>query len=243
MPEVISDVRDPRVRDYVGLTDMALRRRYEPEGGLFLAESEKVIRRALAAGFRPRSYLMGERWLTDLADLVLAAEADGIPVFTGPAATIERWQTYQYGSPWLPKKQPICGSCGYWHNFAPFNFYAAWKYAQVIGNNDPNVAKSLFDAMSAKVESPPADAWLINKPYFINLYAAGYLGYLQLKQLADLGGDTTVQDYYDHMLTLRVNNFAKDTPYWGDQPTNIGNINYPEEARRRGLSGPPTVPT
>ncbi len=90
MPEVISDVRDPRVRDYVGLTDMALRRRYEPEGGLFLAESEKVIRRALAAGFRPRSYLMGERWLTDLADLVLAAEADGIPVFTGPAATIER---------------------------------------------------------------------------------------------------------------------------------------------------------
>lgn len=143
-----------------------------------------------------------------------------------PAATIERWQTYQYGSPWLSKKQPICGSCGYWHNFVPFNFYAAWKYAQVIGNNDPNLAKSLFDAMRDKVESPPADPWLINKPYFINLYAAGYLGYLQLKQLAGLGGDATVQGHYDHMLALRVNNFAKDIPYWGDQPTNIGNINY-----------------
>ena len=70
--------------DYVGLTDVALRRRTEPERGLYMAESEKVIRRALAAGHRPRSYLMAERWLTDLADLVEGAERDRVPVFVGP---------------------------------------------------------------------------------------------------------------------------------------------------------------
>jgi len=89
VPEQIEFLDDPRLQDYVGLTDMALRTRYEPAGGLFIAESEKVIRRALAAGHRPRSYLMAERWLTDLGDLVAEAEADGIPVFTGSAATIE----------------------------------------------------------------------------------------------------------------------------------------------------------
>ena len=66
VPTPIDDPADPRLTDYVGLTDVALRRRTEPERGLYIAESEKVIRRALAAGHRPRSYLMGERWLTDL---------------------------------------------------------------------------------------------------------------------------------------------------------------------------------
>lgn len=89
MPITITTSDDPRVRDYVALTDVALRRRLEPEHGLFIAESEKVIRRALAAGYRPRSYLMAPRWLTDLVDLVDTAEADGIPVYTGEHAVIE----------------------------------------------------------------------------------------------------------------------------------------------------------
>lgn len=89
MPIELTDLGDSALRDYVGLTDVALRTRAEPEMGLFIAESEKVIRRALAAGYRPRSYLMGRRWLSDLVDLVAAAERDGIPVYTGDAATIE----------------------------------------------------------------------------------------------------------------------------------------------------------
>jgi tRNA G18 (ribose-2'-O)-methylase SpoU len=85
-------MRDARLAplvDYVGLTDVALRRRAEPERGLYLAESEKVIRRALAAGHRPRSYLMAERWLTDLGDLVSAAEREGVPVFVGEHPVLE----------------------------------------------------------------------------------------------------------------------------------------------------------
>lgn len=89
MPIEITDPADERVRDYFALTDVALRTKVEPQRGLYLAESEKVIRRALAAGHRPRSFLMGERWLTDLADLVEQAESGGVPVFVAQSAVIE----------------------------------------------------------------------------------------------------------------------------------------------------------
>lgn len=77
----VSDPSDDRVRDYVGLTDVALRRCLEPEQGLYLAESAKVIGRALAAGHRLRSLLLTPRWLTDLSDLVDAAVAEDAPVY------------------------------------------------------------------------------------------------------------------------------------------------------------------
>jgi tRNA G18 (ribose-2'-O)-methylase SpoU len=87
-PVVITDPADPRLSDYVSLTDVALRIRLEPARGLYLAESEKVIRRALAAGHRPRSLLLSERWLAPMADLVTAFGAQGAPVYTGTAAVI-----------------------------------------------------------------------------------------------------------------------------------------------------------
>ena len=87
--EWIADPTDPRLADYVALTDVALRRRTEPERGLYVAESEKVIRRALAAGHRPRSFLMAERWLTDLADVVADAREGGIPIYVGEHDVIE----------------------------------------------------------------------------------------------------------------------------------------------------------
>src|SRR4051794_31083848 len=85
----IEDPADPRVADYTSLTDVALRRLREPEQGLYLAESEKVVRRALAAGHRPRSYLMAPRWLDDLADLVAEAERDDVPVYVGEPGVLE----------------------------------------------------------------------------------------------------------------------------------------------------------
>jgi tRNA G18 (ribose-2'-O)-methylase SpoU len=87
--EWITDPSDPRLADYVSLTDVALRRRTEPERGLYVAESEKVIRRALAAGHRPRSFLMAQRWLTDLADVVAEAQEGGIPIYVGEHDVIE----------------------------------------------------------------------------------------------------------------------------------------------------------
>ncbi len=85
----VHDPLDPRVHEYVGLTDMALRTRREPAEGLYLAESDKVIRRALAAGHRPRSFLMGERWVDELADLVGAAAREQVPVYVADRDVLE----------------------------------------------------------------------------------------------------------------------------------------------------------
>ncbi len=141
-----------------------------------------------------------------------------------PVEATNKFQTGSGRSPWTMQTQPICGVCGYWRYFPPFNFYAAWKYAQIVGNNDVTTAKNIFNSMSSKIEAPPPDSWLIARPYFINQYAAGYYGYLQLKQLAGLGGDSTVQNYYNHMLSLRINNFSKDTVGWG--AVDLGAINF-----------------
>ena len=51
----------------------------EAERGLFIAEGEKVVRRAVEAGCRPRSFLMAERWLAGLADVL--ASAPDVPCF------------------------------------------------------------------------------------------------------------------------------------------------------------------
>ena len=76
----IDDLTDERLGDYANLTDVALRRRTEPEGGLYIAESPKVIGRALAAGHRPRSVLVLEKWLPDLERLLAGHD---VPVFVG----------------------------------------------------------------------------------------------------------------------------------------------------------------
>jgi tRNA G18 (ribose-2'-O)-methylase SpoU len=74
-PETVTDPADPRLADYTGLTDVELRRRREPAEGLFIAEGEKVIRRALAAGYRMRSMLLTPKWLTVMADVIAEADA------------------------------------------------------------------------------------------------------------------------------------------------------------------------
>jgi tRNA G18 (ribose-2'-O)-methylase SpoU len=65
----IRDADDPRLADYRALTDVALRRKLEPENGLFIAEGEKVVRRAVAAGYEVRSMLIAGNRTTETADL------------------------------------------------------------------------------------------------------------------------------------------------------------------------------
>lgn len=72
MRERVDDPADPRLHDYVRLRDTSLRRKLETAEGLFIAEGEKVIRRAAEAGFVPRSFLLAERWLDSLADVLEA---------------------------------------------------------------------------------------------------------------------------------------------------------------------------
>ncbi len=66
MSVTITDPDDPRVRDFVGLTDVSARSVLEPAEGLFIAEGAKVIGRALDAGHRPRCVLTESKWLPEL---------------------------------------------------------------------------------------------------------------------------------------------------------------------------------
>ena len=85
----VQDPTDERLRDYFSLTDVALRRVVEPERGLYMAESEKVIRRALAAGHRLRSLLMTPRWVDEWPDLLSTAHEHGAPVYVAAPAVAE----------------------------------------------------------------------------------------------------------------------------------------------------------
>ena len=82
----IDDLTDDRLGDFANLTDVALRRRSEPAGGLYIAESPKVIARALAAGHQPRGVLVLEQWLTELEPLL---DAYDVPVFVGQPDLLE----------------------------------------------------------------------------------------------------------------------------------------------------------
>lgn len=100
----IKSADDPRLRDYRDLRDVQLRQSLEAGHGLFIAEGEKVVRRAVEAGCTPRSFLMAPRWLDGLADLLgssdapcyvvpeaMAEDVTGFHVHRGALASLERW--------------------------------------------------------------------------------------------------------------------------------------------------------
>ncbi|MFA5606400.1 MAG: RNA methyltransferase [Leucobacter sp.] len=86
--ERIGDLAVDELADYTSLTDVALRKVREPAEGLYLAESPKVIERALDAGHRPRSALILEEWLPRVVEL-FAAFPD-VPVYVGESAQLEQ---------------------------------------------------------------------------------------------------------------------------------------------------------
>jgi tRNA G18 (ribose-2'-O)-methylase SpoU len=81
----IADPDDERLGDYRALTDLELRIRWEQPNGLFIAEGELVLRRALRAGYRPRSYLVDAKRVDQLKDL-----DDDAPVYAASPEVLER---------------------------------------------------------------------------------------------------------------------------------------------------------
>jgi tRNA G18 (ribose-2'-O)-methylase SpoU len=87
----ITDLDQDGLADYSRLTDVVLRRLSEPAGGLYIAESSKVIARALAAGHQPRSVLVQEQWLEDME--LLLADYD-VPIYVGSGELLETLTGY-----------------------------------------------------------------------------------------------------------------------------------------------------
>ena len=77
----VTDFSDPQLDIYARLTEVQLLNRREPDKGIFIAESPKVIERALNAGCVPISFLMETRHVENQAKELIARCGD-IPVFT-----------------------------------------------------------------------------------------------------------------------------------------------------------------
>lgn len=83
----IDDASDPALEDYRDLTDVALRRRVEPSLGLYIAEGQSVMARAIEAGHEPRSFLCSEKWLASVEPL--AAQWPDAVVLVASEALLE----------------------------------------------------------------------------------------------------------------------------------------------------------
>lgn len=90
----IDSLEDERL-DAVRLTERELRCVLEPQKGIFIAESAKVIERAVRAGYQPVSFLLGERWLDQMMPLferlVVREGAGPVPVFVASMELMEQW--------------------------------------------------------------------------------------------------------------------------------------------------------
>ncbi len=83
----ITSLDSPELDAYARLTEAQLRNRLEPDKGIFIAESPKVIARALDAGMQPLSLLMARSHLEECAGLIAAC--DDVPVYTGDDVILE----------------------------------------------------------------------------------------------------------------------------------------------------------
>lgn len=115
----IKDIRVPQLDIYARLSEGQLRHYYEPEEGLFIAESPMIIRRALEAGYRPLS-MLAERKMLDGAGRELVARCADIPVYTAERHVLEQITGYaltrgmlcaMYRRP-LPTPEEVCRGAG-----------------------------------------------------------------------------------------------------------------------------------
>ena len=117
MPNVIeiTDFAAPELDVYARLTQAQLRSRLEPEKGIFIAESPKVIARALDAGYQPISFLMERKQITGPASEVLA-RCGNAPVYTADRAMLAQLTGFELTRgvlcamhrPLLPTVEEVC---------------------------------------------------------------------------------------------------------------------------------------
>ena len=118
----VTDPADPRVADYVGLTDAVRRMRHDLESGFFIAEGEKVVLRAAASGFPPRSLLLSPQRYAELdprlhalgcpvlvASFEVLQATTGFHVHRGVLASFGRLPTRSAASPRSTRVGMRCG--------------------------------------------------------------------------------------------------------------------------------------
>ena len=91
----IKSLADEKLAPYASLTEAQLRNRLEPENGIFIAESPKVIKVALEAGYQAQSFLCEERHIEGDAKDILSLVPEDVPVYTGPRELLASLTGYQ----------------------------------------------------------------------------------------------------------------------------------------------------
>lgn len=113
----ITDIAQPGADVYSDLTEAQLRSRREEEKGIFIAESPKVIARALDGGYVPESFLMERKHIEgDAAEII--ARCPGVPVYTADSHVLERLTGFTltrgvlgaFRRPVLRSVRDVCGS-------------------------------------------------------------------------------------------------------------------------------------
>ncbi len=117
MPHImeITDISAPELDVFARLTEAQLRSRQEPEKGIFIAESPKVIGRALDAGYEPVSLLMERRQIEGQARDIIARCGE-VPVYTASRALLAGLTGYELTRgvlcamrrPELPSVEELC---------------------------------------------------------------------------------------------------------------------------------------
>jgi outer membrane protein assembly factor BamB len=113
--------------------------------------------------------------------------------------------------------------------YPQYNFYGMWKYAEIF----PADALLVYNLAKSKIQVPVpviADETFFNqRPWELNGYIGGYIGFLRLQELAGMTGQdaqlrATVQNELNRLMQMRANNFTKDTP-WVDERYHFRTMN------------------
>ena len=114
----ITDLNYPELDVYARLTEAQLRNRLEPEKGVFIAESLKVVRIALENGIRPLSFLAEQKYVDEQLTPLFERYGlgDDIPVYTGQREVLARLTGYELSRgflcamrrPQLPTAEEVC---------------------------------------------------------------------------------------------------------------------------------------
>ncbi len=117
---------------------------------------------------------------------------------------------------WIWAEYPGTGM--YW-TFPQYAFYGMWKYAQEFGG-----ASTIYAGCSGKLQTAPSDTFLSNYPHIHNAFIAGYIGYLELQQMATGSKDPAIQTELNRLMSLRVSNFSKDSPFANGEDVQVLNV-------------------
>ncbi len=121
-------------------------------------------------------------------------------------------EEYAEGWPVRYGQLPDARERAYWDGWAfnPFNIYACAKYAEVF----PSEARSIFERIQGKVAPLPSDAdFLRERPHVVNVYIAGYFGYLDLQSQIGQQESDQVRQWLRDALQLRIELLREGTAH------------------------------